>query len=155
MKVRIEISEQTSEDEIVIRCHEMTNQIQQIQNFIKEQTSRLPNLTFYKENQTYHFPLQDILFFETDSEMVYAHTKKEIFRIKLRLYELEDILPHPFIRISKSTIVNATHVFTVNRNLTSSSLIEFRNSHKQVYVSRRYYKLFMQRLNERSNYENE
>lgn len=155
MKIRIEISERNSEDEVIIRCHEITNQIQRIQDFIREQTSRMPSLTFYKGNQTYYFPLQDILFFETNSEMVYAHTKKEVFRIKLRLYELEEILPHPFIRVSKSTIVNISHVFTVNHNLTSSSLIEFQNSHKQVYASRRYYKSFMQRLNERSNYENE
>jgi Response regulator of the LytR/AlgR family len=154
MKIRIEISEQNTEDEIVIRCHEITNQIQRIQDFIREQTSRIPNLTFYRDNQAYFFPLQDILFFETDSETVYAHTKKEVFRTKLRLYELEEILPHAFTRISKSTIINITHVFTVNRNLTSSSLIEFQNSHKQVYASRRYYKPFMQRLNERSNYEN-
>jgi Response regulator of the LytR/AlgR family len=153
MKIRIEISEQHTENEIVIRCHEITNQIQRIQDFIREQTSRIPNLTFYRDDQAYYFPLQDILFFETDSEVVYAHTKKEVFRIKLRLYELEEILPHSFIRVSKSTIVNIAYVFTVNRNLTSSSLIEFQNSHKQVYASRRYYKSFMQRLNERSNYE--
>jgi len=154
MKIRIEISEQNTEDEIIIRCNQMTSQIQRIQDFVREQASRIPNLTFYKDNQSYFFPLQDILFFETDSEVVYAHTAKDAFRIKLRLYELEELLPHPFMRVSKSTIVNTMHIFTISRNLTSSTLIEFRNSHKQVYVSRHYYKSFMQRLNERSNYEN-
>jgi len=43
---------------------------------------------------------------------------------------------------------------TINRNLASASLIQFYKSHKQVYVSRRYYKNLSERLTERSYYEN-
>jgi len=154
MNIRIEISEDITGDEIVIRCREVTNQIQKIQKLITEESASAPQLIFYKDNQEYYFPLKEIIFFETSESVVYAHTHSDTYRIRLKLYELEDILPRTFVRISKSTIVNIDHIMMVNRNLTSSSLIQFYKSHKQVYASRRYYKILSQRLNERSSYEN-
>ena len=154
MNIRIEISENITDDEIIIRCAQVTNQIQKIQQLISEASADMPKITFYKDSEEYFFPLKNILFFETGDNTVYAHTRSDTYRIRLKLYELEDILPHSFVRISKSTIVNIGHIMMVNRNLTSSSLIEFYKSHKQVYVSRRYYKTLSQRLNERSSYEN-
>lgn len=44
------------------------------------------------------------------------------------------------MRVSKSTILNINHIYSITRNLTSSSIVEFQNTHKQVYVSRHYYK---------------
>ena len=58
-----------------------------------------------------------------------------------KLYELEEILPRKFVRISKSSIVNSDKIYSIQKNLTASSLIEFKNTHKQIYVSRSYYKL--------------
>lgn len=153
MNIRIEIADDILDDEIIIRCRELNGRIQKLQKLITEQAASAPKLTFYKDSQEYYFPLGDILFFETSGENVYAHTRSDTFRIKLRLYELEDILPYSFVRIAKSTIVNTDHILMVNRNLASSSLIKFYRSHKQVYASRRYYKLLSQRLNERSSYE--
>lgn len=153
MNIRIEISDDIMDDEVVIRCRQITSEIQHIQQVITKEAASAPQLTFYKDQQEYYFPLKEILFFETSGDNVYGHTRNDVFRMKLRLYELEDILPRPFVRIAKSTIVNIDHIITVHRNLTSSSQIQFHKSHKQVYASRRYYKELSQRLKERSNYE--
>lgn len=153
MKIRLEVVEDISEDEIIIRCRQITGQIQKLQKMIAEASAEGVQLTLYKGNQEYYFPLKNILFFETGENYVFAHTKNDTFRIKYRLYELETVLPRSFVRISKSTIVNAGQILMVSRNLTSSSLIQFYKSHKQVYVSRRYYKSLSERLNERSCYE--
>jgi len=69
------------------------------------------------------------------------------------LYELEEMLPNNFVRVSKSTILNVNQIYSINRNLTSSSLVQFYKSYKQVYVSRNYNKILKQRLEERRNYE--
>lgn len=151
MNIRIEISGDIADDEVIIRCRQVTDQIQKLQQLIAKESASVPKVTFYKNNKEYFFPLKDILFFETGENGVYAHTNADIYRIKLKLYELEEMLPRSFIRISKSTIVNIEHILVVNRNLTSSSLIQFYKSHKQVYASRRYYKALSQRLNERSS----
>ena len=70
---------------------------------------------------------------------------------KYKLYELEDLLPNNFIRVSKSAIVNVSHIFSIDRNVTSSSCIKFNGTYKNVYVSRRYYKDLKNKLNEMRN----
>ena len=150
MKIRIELTDGKTEDEIIIRCGRVDDRIQKIQEYILEQSSQNLSMTFYKQNEEFYFPLDDVLFFETEDEHLYAHTANDEYRIKYRLYELEEILPRHFVRASKSTIVNMTQVFSISRNLTASSLIQFKGSHKHVYVSRHYYKGLRQRLNGRN-----
>ncbi len=153
MKIRIELVPDLQEDEVLIRCGRVDDTVQKIQQYILEQSSLAPKITFYKQNQEFYFPLGDILFFETEGENVYAHTVNDAYRIKYRLYELEAVLPRYFTRAAKSTIVNIMQVYSIARNLTASSLVQFINSHKQVYVSRYYYQELRRRLNERSTYE--
>lgn len=153
MKVRIELVDGLAEDEVLIRCGRVDDTIQKIHRYILEQSTAGPKITFYKQNQEFYFPLDDVLFFETEGEHIYAHTANDAYRIKYRLYELEEMLPRYFVRAAKSTIVNIRQVYSIARNLTASSLIQFVNSHKQVYVSRYYYQQLRQRLNERSKFE--
>ena len=148
MKLRIEVSDGLPEDEVIIRCGRVDDTVQKLQSYIHS-LSR-PKLTFYKEQQEFYLPLEEILFFETDSEQVYAHTANDAFRVKHRLYELEAMLPRAFARSAKGTIVNTSRIYTISRNLTSSSQIRFAGSHKQVYVSRHYYISLKNRMNERS-----
>jgi DNA-binding LytR/AlgR family response regulator len=149
VKIRIETIEGLAEDEVVIRCGRVDDTIKKIHDYIKEQSLLKTGFTFYKQNQEYYFPLDEILFFDTDDERVYAHTADDAYLIKHRLYELEQLLPRCFVRASKSTIINSKQVYSIERNLTASSLLKFINSHKQVYVSRHYYKQLKQKLNER------
>ena len=149
MKVRIEMTDALMEDEVLIRCGRVDESIQKIHQFILEQSGSGPKITFYKQNQEYYFPLEDVLFFETQGEHVYAHTANDTYLIKYRLYELEQMLPRFFIRAAKSTIVNIRQIYSITRNITSSSLVQFTGSHKQVYASRYYYGELQRRLKER------
>jgi len=150
LKIRIEITDGITEDEVIIRCSELNGMITDIQKAITDKTSKIPKMVFYKEKEEYYFPLTNILFFETENDTVYAHTSTDVFRTEFKLYELDKILPDKFVRISKSAIVNAAHILSISRNISSSSLIKFHKSHKQIYVSRLYYKDLRQRLNERN-----
>jgi len=152
MKVVIEIEENLNEVEIVIRCRQLSKDIQEIQRLIQNASSGVSSLVFYKNNMEFYFPPEDILFFETSSECVYAHTAGDAFLTKTRLYELEEILPPDFIRVSKSTILNIRHILAIERNLASASLIKFKKSHKQVYASRSYFNNLKQRIAERFLY---
>ena len=153
MKIRIEVVNDLTEDEVLIRCGRMDDTIQKIHQYILDQSLLSTKITFYKQNQEFYFPLDDVLFFETEGEHIYAHTAADAYQIKFRLYELEKILPRHFVRAAKSTIVNIMQVYSITRNLTASSLVQFMNSHKQVYVSRYYYQELRIRLSERSTYE--
>lgn len=153
MKIRIEVVNDLTEDEVLIRCGRVDDTIQKIHQYILDQSLLSTKITFYKQNQEFYFPLDDVLFFETEGEHIYAHTADDAYQIKFRLYELEKILPRHFVRAAKSTIVNIMQVYSITRNLTASSLVQFMNSHKQVYASRYYYQELRLRLSERSTYE--
>lgn len=152
MKIRIVIDKSFDEDEVVIKCRELNENIRELQKAVSNVSDGL-KMVFYKKQTEYFMPLDSILFFETSGKGIDAHTQADIFQIKHKLYELEEILPNQFIRASKSTILNINHIYSIEKNLASSSLVKFRNSHKQVYVSRNYYKALRLRISERRNYE--
>lgn len=146
MRVRVEIGTDVSEKEIVLRTNEYDEEVERMLSLLQK-IQKTPQLIFYKESTEYFFSSDKILFFETSERQVYAHTKNDVFFVKHRLYELEDILSGKFMRISKSTIVNLSHVYALTQSISGCS-IQFANTHKQVYVSRRYYKLLRERMKE-------
>lgn len=150
MKVRIEINENiNSEDEVIIRCKKLDERIQKVYDTIMDITKGARQLKLCKGNADYYIPLDSILFFETAENCISAHTVDNIYETTYRLYELEEFLPGNFMRVSKSTIVNINHIYSISRNLTSSSEIQLLNTHKRVYVSRHYFKSLIFRLEEK------
>lgn len=156
MKVRIEFEPELEENEILIRCKKLDETTQKIQQSIADIIAAESCWTFYKTDQKkgdtpteYFLPLEQILFFETSQSGISAHTAEDMYETKYKLYELEEKLPGYFMRISKSTIINVNHIYAITRNLTASSAVEFVGTHKQVYVSRLYYKPLKERLEEK------
>ena len=147
MKLRIEVTDGSTEDEVIIRCGRVDDNIQKLQAFIQSMSA--PKMIFYKDTQEFYLPIEEVLFFETEGEQIHAHTRNDAFRVKHRLYELEEKLPHSFVRAAKGTIVNTTHIYAINRNLTASSQVKFAGTHKQIYVSRHYYSSLKDKMNER------
>lgn len=149
MKVKIEIEETLEEDEVVIRCSRLSEAVVSLQNYISEQNSGSRCLKLTDKETDFFVPMEKIYFFDTEGRELRAHTADRIFSCGYRLYELEELLPGSFLRISKSTIVNLDHIYSITRNLTASSLVEFTESTKKTMVSRGYYKLLTERLRER------
>ena len=153
MKIRINLDETLEEEEVVINCREVGPQILAIQKSISNIIGRNQNFVLYQGEKEFYIPLNQILFFETGKEGISAHTKDSMFQTKYRLYELEELLPGNFVRVSKSTILNINNIYSLTKNITSSSLVQFDNSIKEVYVSRSYYKALKNKLEERYSYE--
>lgn len=149
MNIKIDVNENLEEEEIIIRCKKISPYIEEIQNTIFDIISSCQSLCFYKDESEYYLSIDDIVFFETTENKISAHTTDQIYFVKYRLYELEEKLPRNFLRISKSTIVNINKIFSITHTLTSPNIIQFYNSHKQVYVSRFYFKTLKNRLEER------
>lgn len=155
MKIKIELAENLTEDEILIRCSSLTDQILAVQQAVGDVISASRKFAFYKGDTEYYLALDDILFFETEEKRISAHTGNEAYQTRYKLYELEDLLPGFFMRVSKSTILNTNHIYSIHRNLTASSVVAFEGTHKQVYVSRYYYKPLISKLEEkRLHHEN-
>ena len=140
MKIRVELDNKIEENEVIIKCNELNEEVKNIQIVLGEMLSQKKHMTFYKGETEYYLSLEEILFFETEESGICAHTIDNIYSVKYKLYELEELLPGYFMRVSKSTILNTNHIYSITRSLSSSSRVEFQNTHKQVYVSRYYYK---------------
>ena len=140
MKIRIEVDNKIYENEVIIRCGELSEDVKNIQNILRDMLSHKKRITFYRGDKEYYLSLEEILFFETDENGICAHTIDNIYNVKYKLYELEEFLPGYFMRVSKSTILNTNHIYAITHSLSSSSKVEFQNTHKQIYVSRYYYK---------------
>lgn len=149
MLVQIEVDKNKIEPEIIIRCSSIDKQIEDIQKMILNTRLDSPKIIFYKDTHEYYFPLDEVLFFETENNAVYAHSREDVYKVKFKLYELEKLLPKQFTRVSKSTILNITHIFSIDRTFATLNLVQFYKSHKQVYVSRFYYKSLKHKLDER------
>lgn len=148
MKVRVEIDEDVHDTEIVIRCAGLDDEVKKLREMIVH-TSKKATVEFFKGDCQYYFDIDDVLFFETCEKRVVAHTADDMFTVNKKLYELEEVLPGQFIRISKSCIINVNHIYSIEHSLTSASEVSFAKSAKCVYVSRNYYKELKKRIGER------
>lgn len=148
LKIRIEMSEGVQE-EVVTRCREITPEIIRLQQLLSGNSDRSNQFLVYKGDTEYYLNVNDIIFFETEGNAVMAHTRDDVYETRRKLYELEELLGGRFQRISKSAIVNVDKVYSIKRNVTSSSAIEFQGTHKQIYVSRAYYKVLREKLEEK------
>lgn len=149
MKVVIEVDEEVAEECIIIRCQKLDEKVMKLQSVLLEQINSDKDILLHKEEKSYYIPLEKILFFETESKQVWAHTASDMYETDYKLYELEELLPGYFMRVSKSTIVNLNDIYSITKNITASSVVEFNGSHKQIYVSRNYYKALIARLEEK------
>ena len=83
--------------------------------------------------------LEKVLFFEAKGSSVYCHTKDDAFKVKEKLYELEEILPKDkFIRVNKSAIVHANKISEIIPWFNRRLLLKFTDSTKDEVVSKNY-----------------
>jgi DNA-binding LytR/AlgR family response regulator len=156
MRARIEKIGPDDPEEVVIRCRDITPEVEALARQINHGNGRERRLapTFFKDDSQYYLSLKEILFFETDDERVFAHTVNDSYETRMRLYELENMLPRNFLRASKSAIVNVQHVLSIQKGLTRVCLVAFRKSHKTIYCSRQYSQQLIEKMEERVSYEN-
>lgn len=139
MKFTIIHDQNLNDDEIVIKHNKDLETVKALSDFLLNRNKTLAPLKLYKDDLQFYLNLSDLVFFETSENIVYAHTQTQAFETKYKLYELEELLPDFFVRISKSTICNVNYIHSINRNLTSLRLVKFKATSKEVYVSRMYY----------------
>ncbi len=149
MKITIEIDDNLKEEEIVLRCKEWNDDTLLIQKRIAEAVSAGGKLMVNKGGLEYYLNLQEVLFFETAGSYVAVHTAGQIYETHERLYELEQILPGTFLRVSKSAILNTSKIRSVRKNIAGASEVEFEGTEKKAYVSRSYFKMLTDKLEEK------
>lgn len=145
-KVRIEV-DPDAEEEVVIRCIELTPEILELKKIAESGIPRDPQaLTLTIGDTEYFVPLTELLFFETYEGHTAAHTVSRMYYTDLKLCELVETLPNFFMRVSKSCILNTRAVSGLRRDVTGVGEAFFAGCNKKVYISRMYYKAFRERI---------
>ena len=104
MKITILDKQQNEEDEIIVKCEFLDEGITRLLNQLKNGNSKM---NFYKDNQIRLIEKTEILYFESVDDKVFAYTQNDVLETRLKLYELEEILPaQTFLRANKAVIVN-------------------------------------------------
>lgn len=148
VKIKLELDPKYLETEVVIKAAQKDSEVTEVLDKLKEMENKFNRLSGYIGETVYSLELKDVLFFETNDRNVYAHTVNNAFLIHYRLYELEENLPDNFLRVSKSSIINVDEILSLSRSVTGN-LVKFKNTYKQIYVSRRFWKDLKNKLNQR------
>lgn len=149
MRINIQEDKNRTDTEIIIYCPKADERARHIEELIVSALESERMIALLQKGTEHYLPLSKILFFETSGSRIEVHTVTDMYETDYKLYQLEEMLPGYFQRVSKSTIANVNCICAVSRNLTASSAVEFYGTHKQVYVSRRYFKLLKERLEEK------
>ena len=75
MKIKIEIDESLQEDEVLIRCRGLTDEVTQIQKSVSDVVNAGQKYVFYKGTTEYYLQLDDVLFFQTEDDVIHVHTR--------------------------------------------------------------------------------
>ena len=130
------------EEEVVIYARERTKLTDDIEALV---IGSVPELIGYKENQTVKLSSDSVYCFIVEDNKVYALTDSEKLQIKLRLYQLEEILSDTFVKINQSCIANIRKIERFDTSVSGTLLIKFKNGYKD-YVSRRQMKAVKERF---------
>lgn len=74
MKIKIEIDESLQEDEVLIRCRGLTDEVTQIQKSVSDVVNAGQKYVFYKGTTEYYLQLDDVLFFQTEDDVIQRMT---------------------------------------------------------------------------------
>ena len=149
MKINIDVDDSLEQDSITIHCREITDEILELQRSLAGRSSGPLRISAFKEDVEHFLELKTIIFMEADGNYIQIHTAKDIYKIRQKLYELEELLPRDFIRVSKSTIVNTLRISAIKKNITGASEISFSNSSKKAFASRNYIKALIEIMDEK------
>ena len=125
-----------SEPEIVeIRYHWITDEIQEIISFVK---SRQGQLSAIRDGKRFEVPVVDLFYAESVDERLFLYTAADSYEIRMKLYELEDLLKNKcFIRVSRSMIVNLMKITSVRPALNGRFSAVLKNG-EEIIISRKY-----------------
>ena len=141
MKLQIVI-DRNRDEEIFIYVHEKTQLICEIEELVNNNSF---DLTGYTENETVKLNLNDVYCFITEDNKVYALTENEKYRLKSRLYQLEENLNSSFVKINQSCIANIKKIDKFKASIGGSLTVVLRNGYVDI-VSRRNLKKVKERL---------
>lgn len=131
------------EDEVIIRCHEITEEIGRIIELLTAQPRRLIGV---KDGVQTVIDPRHILYIESVDGRTFVYTAAEVLQVEHTLAQLEMLLNTVnFFRCSKSMILNIDKVKAL-RSLASNRIDATMQGGEHIIISRTYASEFRKRL---------
>lgn len=142
MKVQVQLDSDYQIPEAFIKTSEITEKIVKVQKMILSENFEEPFfISAWDGDFLIKLKAQDIYRFFSSDKKVYVQTENEVFLVKMRLYEIEELLQKPvfarFARISNTDIINFEYVKNFDMSLAGTICVNFKNK-TSTFVSRRY-----------------
>lgn len=135
MKIIIEELKEGEEEQIIIKCGKLSDDILRLLSKIRTHSETVVG---YDGDVIHRLPSQDIYYFDTADNKTFAYTDRSVYVIHRKLYELEEELGGgDFLRISKSAILNMKKIKSISPAFSGRFEALLDNGEK-IIISRQY-----------------
>ena len=135
MKVTILEKKEDEESEIIIKCDYLDENLTKLINQFKNVKGKL---NLYKDDKIVFVEPDEVLYFESVDDTVFAYTKDCVYETKSKLYQLEnDLHANTFFRANKAVIVNLDKIDSLTPVFGGRFEAMLQNGYK-VIISRNY-----------------
>lgn len=143
MKLTIDKNELYLDPEIIVKCKEIDDLLQDIISYIGVADKKMIGEV---DGELFFIPLNSVLYFESVDKIVYIYTDKQVYRSSAKLYVLEEQLAETyFARVSKTTILNLKKLSSV-RSAKNAKLEGILVNKEKILISRQYVAEIKKRL---------
>ncbi len=143
MKIFIEEPAAGEEDQVIIRCRQMSRELLQFINNLKTQK---PNIVGLDGSDIHRLDIDDVYYFEAVDNKVFIYCREKVFESKYKLYEVEEMLAGgDFLRVSKSAILNLQRISFLSPAYSGRLEASLDNGEK-IIISRQYVPDLKQKL---------
>ena len=135
MKIIIESPQPDEEDVVIVRC---ASPDQRLISMLLSFKTVNTELTGYLNDKIARLNYQDVYYFESSENRVFAYCHSDVYEVKYKLYELEELFnPLDFVRCSKSMIINMEKIEFLSPLFSGKLEAHLKNGEK-VIISRQY-----------------
>ena len=137
MDVKIKQISAGEQEQVLICCREVTEEVREIAAFIR---SRQGTLSGVQGEKQYEIPVSELYYIESVDGRTFLYTKTQAYETSYRVYELESLLrAMHFLRVSKSMLLNLMKIRSIQPAL-NGRLVAVLQSGEEAIISRSYVK---------------
>ena len=137
------IIDPNSPEEIILRLHNRSDLIEKIERLVAEEDTA--ELVGFSGDTMVILDYGDVCRFTVESDKVYAWIGADRYRIKRRLYQIEQQAPSCFVKIHQSCLANTRQIARFETAFSGALRVVFKNGDVD-YVSRRNLKQVKERF---------
>lgn len=134
MKIIIEELQDGEEEQIIIKCREMTADLLRVLALLKAEDP----FVAYDGNIIHRIKPADIYYIDVVDNNTFIYSKDKVYESKQKLYKWEESLAnHDFLRVSKSVLLNISKIKSLSPAL-SGRFEALLNNGDKIIISRQY-----------------